>query len=251
MQKLNAIVLVTCFSVIALLMCETVFSQIKIRGTVFDISKKRPLEGVSVMSTSGAGTVTDVLGNYTIKVSLEDSIYFSYLDKPTSRFPVKDMVATNNFDISLHVTSNILPEVFVRPPDYRQDSIQNRKDYAKAFDFRRPGLSISSLPAGSGGAGVGVDLGELVNVFRFKRTKSILAFQERLEQQEQDKFVDRRFNKSLVKRITGLDGEDLTMFMKMYRPSYEFSVAASDYDFFENIKQNSLKFRAVFLSSDK
>ncbi|MBC8035240.1 MAG: hypothetical protein H7Y03_13905 [Chitinophagaceae bacterium] len=239
------------FLVVGFLVGQEAFSQIKIRGTVFDISKQRPLEGVSVMSTSGSGTVTDVLGNYVIKVGMEDSIYFSYLEKPTSKFPVRQMIATNNFDISLHVASNILPEIFVKPRSYKEDSIQNRLDYAKAFDFRRPGVSTSMLPPGAGGPGVGVDLAELVNVFRFRRNKNMLAFQERVEQQEKDKYVDRRFSKGIVKKVTGLDGDDLTMFMKMYRPTYEFTTAANDYEFFESIKQNSAKFRAVFLPSEK
>ncbi len=234
-------------SVLALLADQHAFSQIKIQGSVFDISKKRPLEGVSVVSTSGSMAITDVLGKYTIRVNIDDSIYFSYLDKPTNKFPVKDMVAANNFDISLHVASNILPEVFVRPRDYREDSIQNRLDYAKAFDFRKPGVSVSALPTTAGG-GVGFDLGELVNVFRFRRNKNMLALQDRLEGEEKDKFIDRRFSKGLVKKITGLEGEDLNMFMKMYRPSFEFTQVANDYEFFDAIKQNSVRFRDIFLS---
>ncbi len=227
------------------------FSQVTIHGTVFDASKKRPLEGVSVIRSSGVGAITDVLGNYSIRVSLDDSIYFSYLGKPTPKFAIKTLVATNNFDISLQVNSNILPEVIVRPPSYKQDSLQNRLDYAKVFNYRKPGIGISSMPVGSGQSGVGFDLDELIDVFRYKKKKSMLAMQERLVQDEQDKFIDHRFNKGLVKKITNLEGEDLTMFMKLNRPEYIFTVYANEYDFYEYIKQSAERFKAVFLNAAK
>jgi hypothetical protein len=216
-----------------------------VRGTVYDMSKTQPLESVSVLSTSGHGTATDVKGNYTLTVNGNDSIWFSYLNKPTPKFAVAALPNLNQFDISIHVHSIILKEVRVMPPDYRRDSIQNREDYAKAFNFRKPGLSISSLPAGSAGVGVGLDLDELINVFRFKRNKSMLGFQKRLLQEEEDKFVDRRFTKAKVRELTLLTGDDLMRFMKLYRPSYEFTKYTSDYEFYEYIKQAYLNYRAI------
>ncbi|RXK80597.1 hypothetical protein [Filimonas effusa] len=54
--------------------------------------------------------------------------------------------------------------------DYKQDSIQNRKDYAKIFNFRKPGLRLSTSPPSTytpGSLTVGLDLEELINAFRF------------------------------------------------------------------------------------
>lgn len=198
------------------------------------------------MSTSGKGTTTNMLGNYAITVYANDSIYFSYLTKPTAKFPVSTISALNNFDISLHVPSNILPEVQVMAPSYKFDSLQNRNDYAKIFNFKKPGLGITSTPPGSAGVGVGLDLDELINVFRFKRTKSMLGFQRRLIQEEQDKYIDHRFNKTIVRKITLLKGEDLDKFMKLFRPTYEFTQLSNDYEFYDYIKQSFLQYRAVF-----
>ena len=220
--------------------------QVTVSGTVWDLSKTRPVEGVSVMSTSGNGTMTNNLGNYSIIVSEKDSIYFSYLTKPTMKFPVSTIQNLRAFDISLHVQSNILPEVRVMPPNYRSDSTQNRLDYAKAFNFRKPGIGITTGPPGSGGAGVGLDLDQLINAFHFRRNKSMLGFQKRLLQEEEDKFVDHRFTKTLVRKITGLKGDELTRFMKVFRPSYEFTKFTSDYEFLSYIKKAYSQYRAVF-----
>ena len=57
-------------------------------------------------------------------------------------------------------------------------------------------------------------------------------FRERLEQEEKDKFIDHRFSKLLVKRLTGLQkDEELSLFMKKYRPTFEFTAGTSDYEF--------------------
>ncbi|HVW58556.1 MAG TPA: carboxypeptidase-like regulatory domain-containing protein [Puia sp.] len=209
--------------------------QVTLHGTVYNMYRTRPLEGVSVMIAAGKGTTTDSNGNYYIVVPYEDSISFSYLGRSTQKFPVKDINSATGFDIALHVDPLELREVRVMPRNYRMDSIQNRKDYAKAFDFKKPGFKLTS-PTTNGGLGAGVDLDELINVFRRDRTRRALAFQGRLVEEEQEKYVDHRFSPYLVKKLTQLDGDALDSFMVKYRPSYQFCVKATDYDFFDYIK---------------
>ncbi len=225
---------------------NTSFCQVTVKGSVYDMSKTRPLAGVSVMSTSGRGTVTNDLGNYSIEVNEKDSIYFSYLEKPTVKFAVKTIPNMGGFDISLHVQTNILPTYLVMPPSYKFDSAQNREDYAKVFNYKKPGLGISTSPMGSGGAGVGLDLDQLINVFRFRKNKSMLSFQRRLIAEEEDKFIDHRFSKTLVRKITSLTGPELDGFMKLFRPTYEFTQVSSEYEFASYIKQAFLKYRVIF-----
>lgn len=207
--------------------------QVTIRGTVYNMYRTRPLDAVSVICTSGKGTTTDSNGNYVITVRPEDSIYFSYLGRFTAKYPVSAINTSSGFDIALHVDPLELKEVRVMPQNYHMDSLQNRKDYAKIFDFRKPGFKLTSP---SSGLGVGVDLDELINVFRFNRNKRILAFQRRLVEEEEAKFIDHRFTRYIVKKITHLDNNELDSFMVKYQPSYEFCKLASDYDFLDYIK---------------
>ena len=62
-------------------------------------------------------------------------------------------------------------------------------------------------------------------------------FRERLEDQERQKFIDHRFNKALVRKLTNLDGSNLDVFMLRYRPSYAFTLTAPEYDFQLYIKK--------------
>ncbi len=198
------------------------------------------MELVSVISTSGKGTVTNADGYYEIEVSEKDSIWFSYLNKPTVKFPVMKIGNPMQFDISLQVNVPVMKEVKVLPKNYRLDSLRNRQDYAKIFNYQKPGLKTVTPQYG---AAVGFDLDEIINIFRFKRNRSILSFQQRLLIEEQDKYVDFRFNKALVRRLTMLDSAALDSFMRIFRPSYTFAKLAGDYDFRLYIKQALYRFK--------
>jgi hypothetical protein len=209
-------------------------AQYKVKGTVYDSSRIYRIEAVTVMSTSGHLTMTDSMGHYQITVGEKDSIWFSYLGKPTPKYPVLKMTDVNEFDIALQLKSDVMKEVRIKSHSYRMDSIQNRRDYAKVFNFHRP--TISSMTS-IGPTGAAIDLDELIRVFQFRKNKSMEKFRERLEDQEREKFIDHRFNKALVRRLTNLDGDDLNIFMLRYRPSYAFTLTATEYDFQLYIKK--------------
>lgn len=179
---------------------------------MYDSSRNYPLEAVSVLSSSGRGTATNSDGSYEIEVAEKDSIWFSYLGKPTMKFPVSRINNILQFDISLHISIPTLKEVKIRPKNYRQDSLQNREDYAKIFNYQKPKLKTVTPQYG---AGVGFDLDEIINMFRFKRNRSIAGFQKRLLEQEEDKFIDYRYNKALVRRLTLLTGPELDSFIRL------------------------------------
>ncbi len=237
---MRLIIYIVCLVGLLLTVSAVSAQTYKVRGLVYDSSRNYPLQSVSVLSTSGTGTTTDAEGFYEIEVSEKDSIWFSYLGKPTVKFPVLKISNPMEFDISLHVNVPVLKEVKIRPRNYRYDSIQNRKDYAKIFNYQKPKLKTVTPQYG---AGAGFDLDEIINMFRFKRNRSMLSFQQRLLMEEEDKFVDHRFNKALVRRLTLLDGAALDSFMLLYRPSYPFTKFSGDYEFQLYIKSSFSRFK--------
>ncbi len=200
-----------------------------------DESHTIPIPNVSVLSTSGRGTITDSMGKYTITLPVMDSIYFSYLNKPTQKFAVSSINDPSNFNVAIRIPVSYLKEINVLPRDYKMDSLQNRLDYAKVFNYKKPGLKVTS--PGVGAFGVGLDLDELINMFAFQKNKRMKLFQQRLIREEQDKFISRRFNKIIIRRLTKLDSTALDTFMIVFRPSYLFTSTTSDYEFYEYIKQ--------------
>ena len=229
------------FFVLSLALCRQAAAQYKVQGKVLDSSRHYGVQSVSVQASNGTGTITDANGSYQLNVSAKDSIWFSYLGKPTRKFPVAKIADLTQFDIALQINIPVLAEVKIRPRNYKLDSLQNREDYAKIFNFRKPNLeSMTSI--GPGGAGI--DINELIRAFQFKKNKSTLRFQERLLEQERQKFIDHRFNKALVRRLTSLDGEALDRFMVQYRPDFDFAAYTGDYAFQLYIKESAAKFRS-------
>lgn len=232
-----------CFHITA----KPLSAQIILSGTVFDSSKINFVPDVRVVSTGGLFGITDSLGKYHVTVSEKDSVTFIFRNKPTQKFAVKTITDPSHFDISLRINFkgkySTLKEVVVHSKSYREDSIENRLIYAKVYNYQNPTIRSSVTPSGN----VGADVNELINIFRFKRNKRLKAFKIRLEAQEQEKYVTYRFNKTLVKRITQLDGEQLNMFMVKYRPAYEFTSEADELSFNQYILNCFYKYKIELL----
>jgi len=194
----------------------------QVQGTIYDISQKYTIPFVSVQSTSGNITMTDSAGFYSITVQKGDSIWFSYLGKQTPKYAAATISNPASFDISIQRSAVDLPGVFLKKRSYRMDSLQNREEFAKLFNYRSPGFKTSTLSDGSMGAGVGIDLTELINSMNFRKNKSMKLSRDWLIREEQDKYIDFRFNKQLIQKLTFLyDEEEVDRFMKYYRPDYE------------------------------
>ncbi len=218
-------------------------AQIIISGTVYDSSKLYVVPNVNVSSTSGLVITTDSLGAYHINVSKADSLSFFYRGKSTVKFPVETISNYNAFDISLRVRTNdkykLLKGVTVYADTYRKDSLETRMAYSKIFDFEKPGISSNYEP----GAAAGLDLDQLIGIFQFRKNKQNLAFQKRLVEQEQDRYVDYRFSSKVINRITGLSGDTLTRYKILYRPSYYFVMTGTLAQFYEYILSTSYTFK--------
>ncbi|MEY4278322.1 MAG: hypothetical protein RL377_326 [Bacteroidota bacterium] len=234
------------FILLFLLLHSTVQAQsVLVSGTVYDISGRRPVEAVIVHTNNNMST-TDSLGRYIINVKANDSIWFSLFGKNTQKYTLDTIEDKRNFNIMIHVNGIDLPEVRVRNNNYRLDSMQNRYDYAKYFNYQPPGLKLannSTLINPSGGLSIGFDLVEMINMFRFKRNRNLGFLQKRLISQEQEKYINYRFTKRFVQKITHLEGDNLVQFMDYCKPSYEVLGLLNDLELGYYIQQKYLAFK--------
>jgi hypothetical protein len=226
---------------------QTLHAQFVLSGTVFDSSKINYVPGVTVVNREGKFTTTDSMGRYSLTVNEKDSVSFIFRNKATQSFAVRTIPDPSHFDISLRVPYkgkySTLKEVVVFGKTYKEDSIENRETYAKIFNYEKPTLKTSISPSGVPGA----DVDEIINIFRFKRNKRLKQFQVRLEKEEQEKYVNFRFNKTLVKKLTHLEGQHLDVFMIKYRPDYEFTSYADEVQFNQYILNCFYKYRVEIL----
>ena len=219
----------------------------KIYGTVYDYFSKQPLDAVTIQTSNGKHAVSDSLGKYSIELNdRNDSVWFSYLTKNTQKYPSDTITNTLNFDVALYIGSAWLPAVKVHNKSYRNDSLQNREDYAKVFKFKKPTFKITDADPGNyvpGGATVGIDLEELINMFRFKHNRQMMVLQKRLLQEEQDKYIDHRFTKRLVTQLTGLRAPSLDPFMQFCRPTYDLLIYMNDIELGYYIEQSFIIYK--------
>jgi len=208
---------------LVVLISKTKAQNTIVSGVVYDISGRRPIESVIVFSNNNHA-FTDSLGRYSIVVKAKDSIWFSLFGKNTHKYPLDTVEDLRNFNVMIHVAGFDLPEVRVRNSYYRLDSIQNRMEYAQFFNYHPPGIKLgggNQQLFGPNGLTIGLDLDEIINMFRVKRNRNLQFLQTRLLKQEQEKYVEYRFTKRFVIKLTHLEGEELNRFMSYCKPSYE------------------------------
>lgn len=209
--------------------------QVQVYGTVYDRTGRLGMPAVSVRSTSGAGAVTDSSGRYSIKIPQTDSLSFSYQGKATQKIAVKTIPPNRPFDMKIHVDVTTLPmvEVQEKRTSYQLDSLANREEYRRVFDYDPEYISTA-------GGGVGLNIDALLSMRKIKRMEK---FKAHLEELEREKYVDHRFNKTLVKKITGLESPAIDTFMVQYRPTYEFILSFdTDYDYYKYIRDSGTFF---------
>lgn len=231
------------------LLTSVAFSSLKaqrhtICGIVYDISGRMPIEAVMVY-TKYSSTQTDSLGRYLITLQPNDSLTFSLFGKSTQKFALDQIEDQSNFNVMIHVNGFDLPEVRVRNSYYRYDSIQSRMDYAKYFNYNPPGLKLSNQQNmfGNGGITIGFDINEIINMFRFKRNRNAQFLQNRLIYQEQEKYINYRFTKRFVQKLTKLDGPRLDVFMEYCKPSYPTLALLNDLELGYFIQQKFIQFK--------
>ena len=243
MKKKRIVKLLPLFFLFQVIATLHVASQTIIWGNVYDSSKLYAVPGVRVLSTSGTTTVTDSIGAYHISVTNSDSLNFVYNGKSTVKFPVSTIKNFNSFDISLRVKVKekykLLNPVMVFGNSYERDSLENREAYSKIFGEEKPGIHSTYDPGGA----AGLDVDALIGMFQFRKNKQQLAFKTRLLQEEQDRYVDYRFSSKTIARITGLKGEELEKYRKLYRPSYYFVATSTLAEFYEYILNTSYSFK--------
>ncbi|MFT3855933.1 MAG: carboxypeptidase-like regulatory domain-containing protein [Ilumatobacteraceae bacterium] len=213
-------------------------AQVSIEGTVYDKSLNNPITEVNVFTSRGVHAVTDSLGHYRITAAQNDTLFFSYLGKQTNGFPVRDIHYTIGFDVSMDVVVRAsLPAVLVTHNSYQQDSLENRKLWEKTFDYQKDAgvRSFRMMPMKGMHPGVGLDFDMFFNK---SARKSNEVVQKWLISEENENYIDHRWNKRLVARITGLDSAQLRQFMTAYRPTKEYLQGfGTEYEFYQAIKE--------------
>lgn len=216
-----------------------------VTGILRDSETGRILVKAKVKS-SIAETFSDLQGKFSIKVMQRDSLFFYqqgyqvlkinlYLDQPQKDLSI----------ITLKPSYIAIEEVKVEGKTEKNDSTQIKIDLGipKTPKYRQVVLGradMSGNPRGflANGSTARLFTVDLLAVKRMLfKSKVKIPLEEQLEADEYSiQYIDMTFSKELIEEMTGLKGDQATIFQNTYRPSYEEFSKMSDYELRAYIK---------------
>ncbi|MFI5137454.1 MAG: carboxypeptidase-like regulatory domain-containing protein [Sphingobacteriales bacterium] len=215
----------------------------KITGFVTDKTTKQPLSGALVRLGS-SHTFTNISGAFEITIpSVYDSLKVTHFAYKSYTLAISKETTILHIELEPMVTK--LNEVTVHGnTDFKQDSIENRNAYAKQFNYTGPKVMDAFTGNSDKQPGDIISINPLLLVAALTQKSSPeYKFKKMLISDEHEQYVDEHFNKGIVSRITGLSGDTLSVFLKQYRPAYQFVLKVTDYEMEVYIKESFKKFK--------
>jgi len=209
----------------------------RLHGTVVDKQTGEKVKGAIIRSSLGT-TTSGLTGQFIIPAEAGDTLIVYKHGYQSFRLPVSQI--NGDFTIQLSKSSILLKEVVISTRrDDRKDSLANRQEFDKEFNYKPPAVKdifMGSAPR-SKSTLVSLNLGMLYSLITKKKSKEY-RLKQKLLSDEQERFVDRKFNAAVVGGVTGLKGTELNEFLWHYRPSYKFVKTKSSYDLVLYIKES-------------
>ncbi len=245
--------IVFSFLLLILLSCK-LFAQNKVvNGFVVDKDSKLRLAKVYLFNgNNGQGIFNNNKGEFGLNVKQGDTIFAALQGYAMDTIVYKNQ----NFMIfQLKALAILLKEVPIygkrlTPKDRYAQTV---KDYKYALSR---GSSKDLFNIGLGGVGLGIDA--IYNLLS-RQGRNARFLEKILEADYKESIIDYRYKPEYVKNVLGItDDVKLADFMGQYRPTYHFTVTASDYSFvlflrnsYVSYKRNPAMFRLPILPTPK
>lgn len=225
--------------------CTQLFAQNKtVQGFVVDKDSKLRLAKVYIYNpTTDNGIYNNNKGEFTATAKVGDTLFaaLSGYGMDTVVFKGQNAILFQLKSLSIKLKE---VKIFGKTPTPQEQYSILKKDYKYALD---KGSTKDLLNLGQGGVGLGIDA--IYNLLS-RQGRNARHLQAILERDYREEIIDYRFKPDYVKAITAASDGELKDFMLQYRPTYQFTLAASDYSFvlfiknsFASYKRNPSSFR--------
>ncbi len=202
-----------------------------IKGHVYDSSSKKVLSPVSIENlTTHQGTFTNANGEFQLEAKMGDYLYFTYVGFKNKSIKVKEDELTKSIEMYMSLKPVQLKDVTIYrgPTEYQKDSANRASIYKSAFEYEQQKSVMTPVTS-------------IYQKFS-KKYKNLRKFQDQIQDMERQKFIDTRYNTDLVKVLTKLPDDSVSIFMNQYPIEYDFVRAASDLEIKMWIKYNYQEF---------
>lgn len=206
--------------------------QTPVKGFVIDKGSKQRLAKVYIYnSRTDDGLYNNNKGEFSTQASVGDTLFAAlqgygvdtiiYKGNPAIYFQLKSL-AIQLKEVSI-IGSSLTP---------RERYDKTLKEYKYATDL---GSSRDLLNLSSRGVGLGIDA--IYNLLS-RKGRNARHLQAILERDYKQQIIDYRFNPNFVGKSLRISGYELQDYMQQYRPSYDFVLVATDYEFIVLIRNN-------------
>jgi hypothetical protein len=210
-------------------------------GHIRKRSSDEVLSAVTIRNiTQQKNNRSDMGGNYKIPAVKGDTLIFSSAGYQPDTAIVNTWMFLEKEGYTVFLKPNIVTLQTVQVDEssnYTKDSIARHEQYAWLDQVHREKLAGGKRF--SDGVGISMSPLSYFNKKEVQRRK----FRKRLAQQEKEYYIDSRFPRTYVARVTGLHGDSLQTFVIRYRPSYDFCRSASQEDMLNYINNRLQKFK--------
>jgi len=221
---------VICFS--------QLFAQTKpVQGFVVDKESKLRLAKVYIYNPSNDdGIYNNNKGEFTINAKVGDTLFAAL-----SGYAMDTIVYKNQPAILFQLKSLSIKlkevQIYGKPLTPAEQYSKTIREYKYALD---KGSTKDMLNLSSRGVGLGIDA--IYNLLS-RSGKNARHLQSILERDYREAIIDYRFRPESVKAITSATDAELEDFMLQYRPTYQFTLTASDYAFVQFVKNSYASYK--------
>ncbi len=215
-----------------LLFCQTK----RVEGIVFDKNTKQRLGNVKLANLRTGNVIyNNIKGEFDLQARIGDRI----VAMSKGYFP--DTLAVDDKGLLLfHLLreSIYIDEVQVLARKSPEEILKKaREDYNKAYRLAGYGHVFSVGPNGAG-----LSINSIYSLFS-KEAKRARRLTKTIENDYKENVIDYKFTKELISKVTGLSFDESEKFRRIFRPSYFFILAASDYELTNYIKDCYSRYR--------
>lgn len=202
-----------------------------IHGEVLDIDSKKAISAVDIENVhTSMHTETDGKGGFVIAAVSDQLLVFRKEGYRTVRVRIPKGYIPSYFRIILNKGFSDLPADIARKNRY-----DNARDSIRSYELYKHELEFPRMTT--------FEMIQSPFTALSHHNREIWRFQDDYEYFEQERYIDRTFNRELITKLTGLKDDSLTAYMRRYRPAYQQLRSMNDYTFFNFIKSSVYYFR--------
>jgi hypothetical protein len=214
------------------------FAQRFLTGKVLKRGSKEFLVSVSIENkTQRRHDLSDERGTFRIRSAQGDVLIFTHVGYQPDTIIVDTSMLAADYPEYMEPRAQMLRAVEVGSlSNYQLDSMARREEYNWVYDHGTP----PRLERKRSGDGVGVNLNIFRNASREDQDREKLK--KRLMREEEEHYIDFRYSREYVARLTRLRGDSLQQFMMHFRPTYEYCRKAANVDILVYVNDSFKKF---------